>query len=78
MFTRKEKTTQGERELVEPRTPLWQDESLNFSGAEIEAKLKKLNMDKSPGPDGMHPRLLNSCAAAVTISLSIQCIFQLR
>jgi len=54
----------------------WKDESLTFSVAEVTTKLRKINTDKAAGPDGMHPKLLSSCARAIAEPLSmIYCAF---
>ena len=34
-------------------------------------KLQKLKMDKSPGPDGIHPVLLKECAPVLAEPLSL-------
>ena len=37
----------------------------------VLAKLKKLKPNKSPGPDGIHPRVLNNAAPNLSLPLSI-------
>ena len=37
--------------------------NLTFSVEDVEKELKVLNVDKSPGPDGIHPKLLRSLAS---------------
>ena len=37
----------------------------------VLAKLKKLKPNKSPGPDGIHPRVLNNAASHLSVPLSI-------
>ena len=38
---------------------------------EMEKKLKALKVNKSPGPDGMHPRLLSECAEEIAVPFKI-------
>jgi len=47
---------------------------IRFSYQQVRDRLLKLKMYKSPGPDGIHPMLLNNCADAVAAPLSV--IFQ--
>ena len=48
----------------------WQDSELNFEEAAVLAKLHKVNPDKSPGPDDIHPLLLKECATILAEPLS--------
>jgi len=52
----------------------WSDDKLKFTESVIMEKLQKLRIDKSPGPDGVHPQLLKECASVIVKPLSI--IFQ--
>lgn len=52
----------------------WECSNLSFSPEAVRRKLEKLQTDKSPGPDDIHPHLLNACAEAVAEPLSL--IFQ--
>jgi len=45
-----------------------------FSYQQVRDRLLKLKTFKSPGPDGIHPKLLNNCADAAATPLSL--IFQ--
>ena len=47
---------------------------VSFDSETVLQKLLKLNVDKSPGPDGLHPAVLKHCADAVLEPLSL--IFQ--
>ena len=47
---------------------------VSFDSKTVLQKLLKLNVDKSPGPDGLHPAVLKHCANAVLEPLSL--IFQ--
>jgi len=47
---------------------------IKFEVEEVQEKLRQLKSDKSPGPDGMHPLLLNRCAEVVAEPLAL--IFQ--
>ena len=49
----------------------WEDGEIESCAASVKSKLKRLFMDKSPGPDGIHPMLLRECAAAVAKHLSL-------
>ena len=42
---------------------------INLSEETIFRKLLALNGNKAPGPDALHPHLLNSCAASLTTPL---------
>jgi hypothetical protein len=48
----------------------WQDSCVDISREAVLIKLLKLKEDKSPGPDGIHPMVLKSCAEAVAGPLS--------
>ena len=52
----------------------WNDTDLDFGEAIVMKKLQKLNSDKSPGPDDIHPLLLKECATVLAEPLSM--IFQ--
>ena len=52
----------------------WNDTDLDFSETAVREKLQKLNPDKSPGPDDIHPLLLKECAYVLSQPLSL--IFQ--
>jgi hypothetical protein len=45
--------------------------NINTQQQEITGLLRKLHGDKSPGPDGIHPRVLKKCAEEVSIPLTI-------
>jgi len=49
----------------------WNDADLNFDRMAVMEKLQKLNPDKSPGSDGIHPMLLKECASVLTEPLSL-------
>jgi hypothetical protein len=59
---------------VEEKDLNWQDTEMKFSAATVMSKLKKLKVDKSPGPDGIHPMVLKECSEAIAEPLSL--IFQ--
>jgi len=48
--------------------------TVQFDEKSVLRKLQHLKVDKSPGPDGIHPALLKNCASAVTKPLTV--IFQ--
>ena len=48
----------------------WHDSYVDISKEAVLIKLLKLKEDKSPGPDGIHPMVLKSCAVAVADPLS--------
>ena len=50
------------------------DITVEFSEETVLKKLQRLAEDKSPGPDGMHPLLLKSCAESIAQPLAM--IFQ--
>ena len=49
----------------------WKDTDVDLSSVVVLQKLRNLKADKSPGPDGIHPMLLKSCAEAVAEPLSL-------
>jgi len=49
----------------------WNDSDLNFDETTVMEKLQKLNSDKSPGSDGIHPLLLKECASVLAEPLSL-------
>ena len=48
----------------------WQD-TISFSPEAGMNKLEHLSIDKAPGPDGLHPLFLTSCADATAEPLSL-------
>ena len=40
-------------------------EDVNISAASVRGKLRKLNVDSAPGPDGLHPRVLRETSDAM-------------
>ena len=46
--------------------------SLAFSVEDVQKELLALKTDKSPGPDGVHPKLLRSLAADPSVYLVCQ------
>ena len=44
---------------------------VNFDSEEVLKKLKNLNPSKSPGPDGLHPRVLREAADILTEPLTV-------
>jgi len=49
----------------------WKDSDLNFDETTATKKLQKLNADKSPGSDGIHPLLLKECAGVLAEPMSL-------
>ena len=49
--------------------------NLTFSVEDVEKELMALNMDKSPGPDGIHPKLLRSLAADPSFVIAVHSLF---
>jgi hypothetical protein len=45
--------------------------NVNIQKQEITEPLRKLHGDKSPGPDGIHPWVLEECAEEVSMPLII-------
>ena len=63
VFTREDQTNIPEliqREVPKPLT------KVNFTAANIEKRLLKLKTSKSPGPDGLHPRILKELAKEIS------------
>jgi len=54
--------------------PCHEQFSMSFDDSIVLRKLQLLKIDKSPGPDGIHPVILKNCASAVVKPLSA--IFQ--
>ena len=42
---------------------------ISFTTDDIAEKLRKLKTDKSPGMDGIHPKVLNECADELAVPL---------
>ena len=53
---------------------VFSDAKIVFEPDEVRRRLQRLKQDKSPGPDGLHPMLLKSCAENLAKPLSM--IFQ--
>ena len=49
-------------------TPL---DAINVTAAEVNDKLRKLKIDKSPGPDAMHPKILREARKKISPALAI-------
>ena len=45
--------------------------SIDFTSKDIEKIISKLNVNKSAGPDGLHPRVLRETAGSIAIPLQI-------
>jgi len=60
-----------ENKAVATDSVKWRDRDVDFSQQAVKDKLLGLKTYKSAGPDGIHPILLKSCAAALTEPLSI-------
>ena len=71
MFTKDEGVDQGNHDCEAQKVSDCHKLMLNFTVPEVIKKLQRLKTDKSAGPDGIHPILLRSCAAAVAEPLSI-------
>ena len=54
--------------IVEENDLNWKDDNIIFSEEIVLKKLQRLQVDKSQGPDGIHPQLLNRCGVALAIS----------
>ena len=50
-------------------------DSLAFSVEDVQKELLALKMDKSPGPDGVHPKLLRSLAADPSFAKAVYTLF---
>ena len=46
-------------------------DDVDFSVAVIARKLEGLNVNKSPGPNGLHPSILHNCSGVLALPLSI-------
>jgi len=68
MFTREDEAGISYQEEME--NSAWKDTDVDLSSVSVLQKLRNLKVDKSPGPDGIHPMLLKSCAKAVAEPLS--------
>jgi len=51
---------------------------ISFTVSDIEKLLLKLNCNKSPGPDNIHPRILKECATVLSLPLWIMFSASLR
>ena len=56
----------GEIPLLPDKELLYDMPALEISESKIEKILKKLKPDKSPGPDGLHPRFFNELASSLS------------
>ena len=61
---------QGEPTVKAVNENISEQKPLVFDINTVKNKLKKLKSDKSPGPDGLHPILLNRCADTLADPLS--------
>ena len=43
------------------------------TAAEVHDKLRKLKIDKSPGPDAIHPKILREASEEISSALAIIC-----
>eukprot|EP00057_Strongylocentrotus_purpuratus_P009185 XP_011663659.1 PREDICTED: RNA-directed DNA polymerase from mobile element jockey-like [Strongylocentrotus purpuratus] len=68
VFTREDVTTIPEPEVKFDGDPL---EEVVITTEEVLKKLKKLNPSKSPGPDGLHPRVLKEAAEVLAEPLAV-------
>ena len=57
--------------IVQERELNWNDTSVIFEPDDVLKRLQKLQGDKSPGPDGLHPYFLKECAASIAEPQSI-------
>jgi hypothetical protein len=66
-------TTAGNQPKFEARTDkiCTIDVDEVFSPLKVKTKLEKLNKNKSPGPDGIHPLILNKCSESLCFPLSV-------
>jgi len=69
MFTREDLAGISYQEEME--NSAWKDTDVDLSSVAVLQKLRNLKADKSPGPDGIHPVLLKSCAEVVAEPLSL-------
>ena len=46
-------------------------DDINFTADDVEKKLENLKIGKSPGPDGIHPRVLKELAKELKMPLFI-------
>ena len=44
---------------------------MNITQDRVVRKLRNLKPDKSPGPDGMHPKMLLECAQEIAVTLTL-------
>jgi len=56
---------------LEPRNYKEKLTSLNFTIDDVMTILAKMKIAKSPGPDGVHPRILKECSEAISEALYI-------
>ena len=68
VFTREDTTNIPEFDPLPYSSPL---NNIQISPTEVKKKLAKLRTDKSCGPDGVHPLILNKLADTMCIPLSI-------
>ena len=68
VFTREDTTNIPEFDPLPFTTPL---NNIQISTREVKKKLSKLKTDKSCGPDGVHPLVLNRLADTISIPLAI-------
>jgi len=66
-----EEDSNGFLQVEEDTNSCWLDTRIDFSPEARMMKLEHLPMDKAPGPDGLHPLLLRSCAVAIAEPLSL-------
>ena len=72
-FFKKVYTLEDDSELpnVERRRMLHPSQEVTFTGDDIEGLLSKLNIAKSAGPDGLHPRILKELSVQLAQRLFI-------
>ena len=61
----------GDIPVLPPREVLHQMPKLQITESSIEKVLKKLKPNKSPGPDGLHPKFFRELAGCICIPLCI-------
>jgi len=66
-----EEDSNGFHQVEEGTNSCWLDTRVDFSPEAFMMKLEHLPMDKAPGPDGLHPLFLRSCAVAIAEPLSL-------